>query len=70
MIGASWLTGRATADFKATGLAVCPPVVEYSRVFQARAAAELAKLPTGSAVIQMMSDYVVMRDQALVCTSS
>jgi hypothetical protein len=61
------LTGCATAGFETGGMAVCPPVVEYSREFQARAAEELAKLPNGSPVIEMMGDYVVMRDQARVC---
>ncbi len=66
-IATSWLTGCATDGFEANGVAACPPVVEYSREFQARAAEELASLPNGSAVIQMMSDYVVMRDQSRVC---
>jgi hypothetical protein len=41
--------------------------VEYSGEFQAQAAEELAKLLDGSAVIEMMSDYVVMRDQSRAC---
>ncbi len=64
VIGASWLTGCATADFEAGGVAACPPVVEYSREFQARAAEELALLSEGSAVAEMMVDYTVMRQQA------
>lgn len=67
VIGASWLTGCATAGFDANGVAACPPVVEYSREFQARAAVELALLPNGSVVVEMMSDYAVMREQARVC---
>lgn len=43
---------------------VCPPVVEYSRELQARAADELDLLPDGSAIAEMLSDYSVMRDQA------
>lgn len=66
-IAMSWLTGCATAGFEANGLAACPPVVEYSREFQARAAEELAMLPDGSAVVEMMGDYAVMRDQACAC---
>mgnify|MGYP003676359191 FL=1 len=66
-IAMSWLTGCATAGFEANGLAACPPVVEYSREFQARAAEELAMLPDGSAVVEMMGDYAVMRDQARSC---
>jgi len=46
---------------------VCPQVVEYSREFQVRAAAELALLPEGSVIADMLSDYAVMRDQARTC---
>ena len=66
-IAMSWLTGCATAGFEANGLAACPPVVEYSGEFHARAAEELAMLPDGSAVVEMMGDYAVMRDQARSC---
>ena len=61
------LTGCATAGFEPGGVAACPPVVEYSREFQARAAEELALLPEGSAISEMLSDYAVMRDQARGC---
>ena len=61
------MTGCATADFEAGGVAACPLVVEYSREFQARAAEELALLPNGSAVAEMMGDYTVMREQARAC---
>lgn len=67
VIATSWLTGCATAGFEAGGLAACPPVVEYSREFQARAAQELAMLQGGSAIVEMMGDYAVMREQARVC---
>ena len=67
VIGTSLLTGCATAGFEANGLAACPPVVEYSRELQAQAAEELAKLPNGSPVIEMMGDYVEMREQAHLC---
>ncbi|XOY54955.1 MAG: hypothetical protein ACMUJK_09070 [Rhodobacterales bacterium] len=60
MIVTSWLTGFATERFEAGGLAACPPVVEYSREFQARAAEEMARLPHGSAIGEMLSDYAVM----------
>lgn len=62
-----WLSGCATAGFEANGLAACPPVVEYSRELQAQAAEELALLPEGSAISEMLSDYAVMRDQARGC---
>lgn len=64
VIATSWLTGCATAGFEQRGTATCPPVVEYSPEFQARAAEELALLPDGSAVVEMMGDYAVMREQA------
>ena len=67
VIAASWLTGCAMAGFEANGLAACPPVVEYSRGFQARAAEELGFLPDGSAIVEMMGEYAVMRNQARAC---
>ncbi|MCA0871391.1 hypothetical protein LCL97_11185 [Seohaeicola saemankumensis] len=66
-IATSWLTGCGTAGFEAGGVAACPPVVEYSREFQARAAEELSRLPDGSAIVEMMGDYAVIRDQARGC---
>lgn len=67
VIATSLLTGCATAGFEAGGVAACPPVVEYNREFQARAAEEMAMLPDGSAVVEMMGDYAVMREQARTC---
>jgi hypothetical protein len=67
VIATSWLTGCATAGFETNGVAACPPVVEYSRGFQARAAEELARLPDGSAILKMMGDYTVLRAQLLIC---
>jgi hypothetical protein len=43
--------------------------VEYSWEFQARAAEELAVLPDGSAIVEMMGNYAVIRDQARACIS-
>ena len=40
---------------------------DYSREFQTRAAEELALLPEGSVISEMLSDYAVMRDQARGC---
>jgi hypothetical protein len=45
----------------------CPPIVEFSRELQAQAAVELALLPDGSAGVEMMGDYAVMREQAAAC---
>ncbi len=46
---------------------MCPPVVEYGREFQTRAADELVLLPKGAAIAEMLADYGVMRKQALSC---
>ncbi len=51
------------AGFETVGVAACPPVVEYSREFQARVAAQLALLPEGSVDVEMMGYYAVMREQ-------
>jgi len=67
VVATSWLTGCAMVGFDADGFAACPPVVEYSRELQARAAEEIAMLPDRSAVIEMMGDYAVLRDQGRVC---
>ena len=67
VIATSWLTGCATVGFEAKGLAACPPVVEYSRELQVRAVEELGFLPDGSAIVEMMGDYAVMREQVRVC---
>ena len=61
------LSGCATVRSEDGRLATCPPVVEYGREFQARAAEDLALLPQGSAVAEMLSDYAVMREQARFC---
>ena len=45
----------------------CPPVVEYSTADQARAAVEVAALPEGAVIVQMLSNYAVLRDQARAC---
>ena len=63
-IVASLLAGCATERSDGSP---CPPVVVYSPDFLARAADELASLPAGSAIEQMLADYQVMRDQARAC---
>ena len=65
MIAMLWLTGCAVGGFDA--LATCPPIVEYSVADQFRAAAEIEALPEGAVMIEMMSDYAVVRDQARAC---
>ncbi len=42
-------------------------VVEYDRAFLARAAKELDLLPPNSAIVEMLKDYHVMREQARAC---
>lgn len=64
------LTGCATGSSEPRIANVCPPVVEYTREFQARAADEVEVLPDGSAIAEMLADYSVMRDQARACRSS
>ncbi|MFN3146354.1 MAG: hypothetical protein ACE368_14495 [Paracoccaceae bacterium] len=66
-LATSLLTGCATVASELGNLGACPPVVEYSREFQARAVEELALLPEGSAIAEMLADYVVMRDFAPAC---
>ena len=66
-ITTSLLTGCATVSSDVEGLAACPPVVEYSEDFQESAAEELALLPEASAIVEMLSDYAVMREQARTC---
>ena len=66
-ITTSLLNGCGTVRSEDGRLATCPPVVEYGREFQARAADELALLPQGSALAEMLSDYAVVRNQARAC---
>lgn len=63
-----WLRACATAGSDPRITTVCPPVVEYTRDFQARAADELNLLPEGSAIAEMLADYSVVRDQARACS--
>jgi hypothetical protein len=66
-IATSFLSGCATVRSDGRAIGTCPPVVEYSREFQARAAEELALLPEGSVIAEMLADYAVMREQARSC---
>nr|WP_109670839.1 hypothetical protein [Roseicyclus mahoneyensis] len=69
VIATSLLSGCATVTSEGRAVRICPPAVDYSREFQARAAEELALLPERSVVAEMLSDYAVMRDQARACAS-
>ena len=66
VIVASLLSACATVSSERV-VRACPPVVEYSREIRNRAATELALLPDRSAVVQMMADYAVMREQSRGC---
>lgn len=67
-IATSLLSGCATGGAESGWLTACPPFVDYSREFQARAAEELELLPGRSAVAEMIADYSVMREQARACS--
>lgn len=62
----SLLAGCAKVSSESV-VGVCPPVVEYDIGFRARAAAEVQALPDGLAIVEMLSDYVVMREQSRTC---
>jgi len=66
----SLLSGCATVPSEDGSLTTCPPVVEYSREFQARAAEDLTLLQEGSAIGEMLADYAAMREQARMCERS
>lgn len=70
VIAAISLTGCATGVSEPRIATVCPPVVEYTHEFQARAADELDLLPEESAIAEMLSDYAVMREQARACRTA
>jgi hypothetical protein len=62
----SLLGACATASSESV-VGVCPPVVEYDQAEQAQAADEIASLSNESAVVEMLSEYAVMRKQAGSC---
>jgi hypothetical protein len=65
MIAALSLTACATAPSRPS--VVCPSVMAYDRVFQARLADEIQRLPPGAALEQAMLDYAKLRGQARAC---
>jgi hypothetical protein len=62
MIAMLWLTGCAMGGSNLRP--PCPPVVDYTTADQARAADEVEALPEGAAIVRMLSDYAVLRNQA------
>lgn len=65
LIAMLWLTGCAMGASETR--APCPPVVDYTSAELSRAADEVEALPEGAAVVRMLSDYAVLRDQARAC---
>ena len=59
------LSGCVTAASE--GQVPCPPVVDYSQVEQVRVAEEVDSLPESAMIVQMLSDFAVLRDQARAC---
>jgi hypothetical protein len=66
-LATSLLSGCARGSFDGVGSGTCPPVVDYSRVFQARVAEEMASLPDSAAIVEMLSDYAVVREHLRAC---
>ena len=66
-IATNLLSGCAAVSSDGRAVRTCPPVVAYSREFQARAAEDLALLQEGSAIAEMLADYSVICDQARTC---
>ena len=61
-----WLSGCVTAGSEG-GDRVCPPVVEYGSTEQNEAASEVDGLSEDAVIVQMLSDYGVMREQVQAC---
>ena len=59
-----WLERALGAVQERDGSRACPPIVECSQECQTCAAGELALLPEGSAVMEMLSDDTMMLEQA------
>lgn len=60
-----WLSGCAMGGSDVG--APCPPVVKYTAADQARAANEVEALQESTAIVRMLGDYAVLRDQARAC---
>ncbi len=67
VLATSLLSGCATVGSYGRAVGTYPPLVEYSRDVQTRAAEELTLLPEGAVIMEMLSDYAVMRAQARAC---
>ena len=61
------MTGCATVDSEPRIVTVCPPVVEYSREFQARTTEELVLLPERSSIAEMEDMVATLTTLADAC---
>lgn len=62
-IATSLLAACATTSSEVRSARACPILLDYSQEFRERAAAEIPLLPDDSAIVEMLSDYSVMRGQ-------
>ena len=67
MAAMTLLTACVAANSEVGAVRVCPSLVAYSDEFQERVAGEIAQLSEGSALVTMLSDYALMRDQTRAC---
>lgn len=67
LIAPMLVIGCATATSEQPPRLVCPEIVAYSKETQKRAADELDTLPPGSAVAELVGDYLQLRDRIRVC---
>lgn len=68
VVGMISLTGCATGSSDRQSAVVCPPVVDYGGEEQRRVAKEVETLPEGSAIVEWLSDYAVLRGQLQGCS--
>ena len=66
-IATSLLAACAATSSEVRSTRVCPSLVAYGVEFRERAASEIDLLPDDSAIVEMLSDYSVMRDQVRAC---
>ena len=61
------LAACATVDSESVATRICPTLVHYAADVQERVAREVEQLAEDSAVVEMLSDYAVMREQTRAC---
>jgi hypothetical protein len=67
VVGMIFLTGCAMGSSDRQSAVVCPSVVDYGLEEQRRVAEEVETLPEGSAIVEWLADYVVLRAQVREC---